>query len=791
MPEKIIDVKANTQFMKDYKEYALYVERHRTTPELRDGLKPVQRRIVYTAKFVNNALVNRKCANIVGSTMGEFHPHGDSSIYGALCTLTNWFQTKIPLFDGQGNFGNTYENNPASYRYTEVKLSKFAQECILDELTSFKEVVDWEPNYDDSKLEPSFLPCKVPLLLINGCTGISVGDKVDVPTHNINEVIDATIALIRNPKAKIVLIPDHCQSCEIVDTDWADINAKGYGNYKVRGIIDIEPYSGVEKKYKDCQTLVIKSCPNLTFLETAINRLIEMIKKNKIIGIIDMEEQSTKTQMRFVIVLKPGTDPNYVRNEIYKNTNLMQTARVNLKVLDINDKEHLTKRLSYKGYLQAWIDFRKLTKLRYYENKLQKDMTRLHVIGNYVMAMEKGISDDIINIIKSNKTTDDNVLIELLIKKCKITDIQAKFFINCELKKLSKGYYNVFKKEEKSLNDEISMYTNIIMTDGAIEQVIIDELLEIKAKYGQPRVCKLISESEVNGITAGTFKIVLTEGNFIKKIGVNDPITKPKNDNVKFVIVGDNSRGILLFDEFGKVYNIPISKIPFADKNSNGVDIRLINKYINSKITAVVYDVIMEHYNKGFIVTLTKDGFIKRMTTTDFLSVPTSGLVYCKLDGDDRIIDMLLFNNTMDVIVYGNKKALRIDINEIPILKRNSRGCISMSSKTTKVEGMCGVCKDFKNIVVITKNGYINKVIPDCVQKGRGKAGSNVIKLGKTDNIVSIYGVKQNNVLSIVTAPTGETFNIPVNTIPDGTSISTGVKMIKGGEVVEVMLNQN
>lgn len=142
MPEKIIDVKANTQFMKDYKEYALYVERHRTTPELRDGLKPVQRRIVYTAKFINNALVNRKCANIVGSTMGEFHPHGDASIYGALCTLTNWFQTKIPLFDGQGNFGNTYENNPASYRYTEVKLSKFAQECILDELTSFKEVVD-------------------------------------------------------------------------------------------------------------------------------------------------------------------------------------------------------------------------------------------------------------------------------------------------------------------------------------------------------------------------------------------------------------------------------------------------------------------------------------------------------------------------------------------------------------------------------------------------------------------------------------------------------------------------
>ena len=230
MPEKIVSVKATEQYVKDYREYALYVERHRTTPEFRDGLKPVQRRIIYTAKFVSNAIERRKSADIVGSTMGHYHPHGDSSIQGALYTMVNWFQTKIPLFEGQGNFGNTYQNVPAAARYTEVKLSKFTQECILDELTSFKEIVDWEPNYDNSRKEPSFLPCKVPLLLINGCTGISVGDKVDVPSHNINEVIDVTIELIKNPKAKFVLVPDHCQACEIVDTDWVDINAKGFGN---------------------------------------------------------------------------------------------------------------------------------------------------------------------------------------------------------------------------------------------------------------------------------------------------------------------------------------------------------------------------------------------------------------------------------------------------------------------------------------------------------------------------------------------------------------------------------
>ena len=786
MPEKIIPIKAAEQFQKDYREYALYVERHRVVPEFRDGLKPVQRRIIYTARFITDAQTNRKSADIVGSTMGKYHPHGDSSIIGALYTMTNWFQTKMPLFNGRGNFGNTYQNMPAAPRYTEVRLSNFTKDCILDELVSCKEIIDWEPNYDNSRLEPSFLPCKVPLLLINGCSGIAVGDKVDVPSHNICEVIDATIRLIQNPKSKVILIPDHCQSCEIVDTDWESINNMGHGTYKVRGIVDIEPYKGVNNKYRDCQTLVIKSCPNLTFLESIIDKLETMVKENKITGILDLEEQSTDNNMRFVIVLKPGTDPNYIKSELYKNTSLSQTARVNLKVLDINDKVNPAKRLSYKGYLQAWIDFRKLTKLRYFENKLQKQMTRLHMIQLYIWAIESGEADNIIEIIKGNKTTDDNVLIEALIKKCKITDIQAKFFINCELKKLSKGYLASYKAEREKLTKETNYYRDCILTDGAIENIICQELVEIRDKYGEPRKCRLITESEANGVTAGMFKVVLTEGNFIKKIGENEPLTKPKNDNIKFVLVGDNSKSILLFDSLGKVYNIPISKIPFADKNSNGVDIRLINKYINSSITAVVYEPMMEQFKKGFVVTLTKYGFIKRMTSTDFLAVPTSGLVYCKLDEGDQIIDLCLFGNHAEVIVYGSKKALRIDINDIPILKRNARGCVSMSSKTTQVEGMSALNKSFTDLVIVTKNGYVNKIIPDSVIKGRSKAGSNVIKLGKTDNIVSIYGINNNDALVCLIAPTGEAIEIPATQIANGTSISAGVKMIKGGEVVSV-----
>lgn len=791
MPEKIRQVNSTQQFRTDYIEYALYVERHRVVPELRDGLKPVQRRIIYAAAAHSKAKETKvKSADIIGSTMGKYHPHGDSSIQGALYVLTNWFQTKMPMFYGQGNFGNTFQNVPAAPRYTEVMLSKFAIECVIGDLVQYKEIVDWEANYSNSLMEPSFLPCKLPLLLINGSTGIAVGDKVDIPSHNINEVIDATIALINDPKANIVLIPDHCQACEIVDTDWKKINKIGFGNYKVRGVVDIQKYNGIKSKYKGYDTLVIKSVPNLTFLEGIVEKIEQMIKENKIVGIVDMEENSDINNMAFCIVLSPGTDPNFIRTELYKNTNLMQTARVNLKVLDINDKEHPAKRLSYKGYLQAWIDFRKITKLRYFENRLQKKMTRLHMINNFIEAIESGKADEVIKMIEKNPSADDSVLMELLIKKCGITDIQARYFIDNQLKKLSRGYLKRYKEEQAELIADTEHCRHMVLTDGAIEQEIIAELVDIRARYGEPRKCKLITEAEAEGITAGTFKIVITEGNFIKKVPEAEALTKPKNDSIKFVLVGDNSKDILLFDSFGKVFNVPISKIPFADKGSNGIDIRLINKYINSSITAVVYQPTMEHFKKGYIVTLTKHGFIKRMVTTDFLAVPTSGLVYCKLDQGDQIIDMLLFGNNAEVVIYGDKRALRIDINEIPILKRNARGCTSMNSKTVKVEGMSAMTKTFTDFVIVTKNGYINRVIPDSVQKGRSKAGGNVIKLGKTDKIVAVYGVTNADVLTCLIAPTGEAVQIPVASIPNGTTISTGEKMIKGGEVVKVYKQQ-
>lgn len=788
----IIDVKAAEQYKKDYQEYALYVNRHRMIPEFRDGLKPVQRRIVYAAYNDSHASELLKSATIVGATMGHYHPHGDSSIQGALYTLINWFNTKMPLFDGRGTFGNTNGDAPAAMRYTESKISKFTFDCILDELIQCKEVVDWEPTFDNKMMEPMYLPCKVPLLLINGNSNIAVGDKIDIPSHNINEVIDATINAIKNPNYEVVLAPDHCQRCDIVDTDWVSICRKGYGLYKVRGIIEIGTYKGANKKYNGLTTLNIRSCPNMVYLKKIVQKIEDMVKNNKIIGILDIEEQSQINDMNFVIVLKPGTDPNFIRSELYKNTAMETTGRVNMKVIDVLDKNEPIKRLSYTGFIKAWIMFRKLTKLRFYENKLQRLNTRLHVIENYIWAIESGKSEEAIAIIKKQKTVNDNDLIEILIKKLNVTDLQAKFFINCEIKKLSKGYLDQFKNEKIFMIDKAQFCRDAILIDGRIDEIIIQELLEIKSKYGSPRLCKLIKESEANGIPSGTFKLVITENNFIKKIGLDDNITGIRpNDPVKFVITGDNDKSLLLFDNMGKVFNLPICKIPFSDKNSSGVDIRILNKYINSTLTCIIYEPIISKFKKGCIVTLTKSGYIKRMSTTDFLSVPLSGLVYSKVDQDDSIIDVLLFNGNADIVVYTKNKSLRMQISEIPLLKRNARGNISMGgTNTTEVEGLSVIQPDTTDIIIVTSKGYFNKISPECVKSGRTKAGSNVIKLGKGDSIVTVLGANAQNILKCITIANGEIFDIPVNTIPTGSSISTGSRLIpaKAGSVAKVQI---
>ena len=584
----ILNRSSSEQFKDDYIRYALYTTYKRVLSDFRDGLKPVQRRILYTM-FKNTNAVNHtvKSAAVIGDCMKYYHPHGDAGIYSAIKPMVNWWESKVPLLDKQGSFGNLSGHMASAARYTEVKLSKFALECIISELGNTDRSVDWLENYSNTALEPEYLPVKVPLLLIEGSLGIGVGLKADIPAHNLAEVIDATIYLMHNPDGQIALVPDHCMECEIYDTDWEKISKTGFGHYKIRGIIDIEDFKG--KK-----ALVIKSLPDLTFLNTIKDKIEELVEKKKLIQVDAIYDECEENKMRLVIVLKNGADPDFVRDMIYKNTKVEQTLRINMETLyGFNPL-----RMSYKSYLLSFIDFRKTTKYRVYANILQDIQTKIHERDAYIKVLESGEIDSIIAMIRKQRKVDDQYLIDYLIKKLKITDLQAKYIINADLRRLSIGYLNRYKEEAVELEKKKEYYMSIVLDEKKIEAEIEAELLDIKARYGKPRTCKLIKGIDDNDIPKGIMQIAVSEKNFIRKIPDGAPIGSFRNDALRTLIKIDNTDSILIFDEQGRVFKLPVHKIPFTDRTSNGTDIRFLIKGLTANIKCIIPGSVAQELSK-------------------------------------------------------------------------------------------------------------------------------------------------------------------------------------------------
>jgi DNA gyrase subunit A len=786
MNDNIIQIDSRKTYMENMARYSLYILYERYTPDIRDGLKPGQRRILYAMwndVECTSITTKRKSANTVGLVIAKYHPHSNDAVYGSMKALTNWFEIKIPLINYDSNSGSLQGGSQAAMRYTESYLSKFTMECVIGELKEVRKVIDWQKTFDNHTNEPECLPVKVPLLLVNGCFGIAIGSRIESPKHSLNDVIDATINVLHDPKAKVVLIPDPCQKCEIVNTDWKKISNTGYGYYIERGIIDIE-----HNNKTGSDMLIIRSTPDMIFYDSVAMKIEELIKNKKLIQIADIQDHSTNAQLDIRIILKKGSDPNYVKQVLYKNTPLQDTKRVNMQV--INDTD--VSRISYKAYISYFLEFRRSVKFRLYNFRLQKAETRLHELDTYIKILESGDVENVIHMIRNQSSMDENYLIEWLMKKLKITDLQAKFVLHTEIGRLSKGHLNKYKEEQKVLLDNVNRFINIITNEKLIDQEIEAELLDIRARYGKPRQSILISESEASNIPEGEFKIVITEQNFIKKMQVNDPIKIIKGDNPKCIIIADNSKDILLFDQMGKVFRLPVHKLSFTDKNSPGLDIRLIIKKLTSNIVAVMYLPIIEHLqnktSKHFIVTVTKGGLIKRIDIDDVVNATPSGIIYSKLNDGDMVCDVLIANQKSDVIVYTKSKALRMPIDQIPYLKRATLGNQAMKTKET-IDGISVVTSDTKDVVVVTAKGRFNRLVQAAFERSdRNKAGSKVIKLTKGDYIKNIFPCSGNATIRVVRAD--EILEIETNQIPIGSSVSQGVKLCKDGVIKAEMIRK-
>lgn len=775
MKDNIIQVDAREESKRNMARYSLYILYNRYVPDARDGLKPVQRRIL-TAMFYDIKCVSlatkRKSANTVGMVMGKYHAHGDSSIYGAMQPLANWWECMAPLLTYDSASGTIQGGKQAAMRYTESCISQFGMDCAISELVETKQVVNWQKTFDNHNDEPETLPVKVPLLLINGAFSIAIGRRIEVPPHSINDVIDATLTLMHNPNAKIVLIPDQCMKCEIINTDWKKISNMGFGNYVARGIIT----QGEDKKGK---YLSIRSTPDIVFSNSIVEKIEELIKDNKLIQVADINDHSTDSDLDIRIYLKNGADPNYVKQVLYKNTSLQDTKRVNMEVLDGLD----IKRFSYKAYLLYFLEYRRGIKFRLYNYRLQKVETRLHQIETYIKVLESGDVENIVHMIRNQASVDENYLVNWLMKKLKITDIQALFILRTQLKALSRGNLDKYKAEQKDLLVKVNECVAYITDEKLIDKEIENELLEMKAKYGKPRQSVIISEAEASDIPEGEFKIVITESNFVKKMQVNEPIKAYKGDNAKYILIADNSKDILLFDQMGKVFRLQVHKIPFTEKNSAGVDIRLLIKKLTSNIISVMYVPILEMLankkSKYYLSIISTKGLIKRIDLNDIINATPSGIIYTKLNKGDSVKDIIVVNHKSDIVVYTKSKALRMPVESTPYLKRSTLG--NMAMKTTEdIDGMSVVTRETTDIVVVTNKGKFNRFgVAGLPVSDRNKAGGKVIKLAKGDYIHNIFSCNSNYVLRVIR--TDEVLEINVADIPIGSSVSAGTKMCKDG----------
>lgn len=769
MAETIKEQDSVDLYRQDMVKYLIIINRRRAFPEAIDGFKPVQRRIIYDMfKQGATSYKNRiKSSAIYGDTMKLFHSHGDSSIYGAIEPMVSWYKIKMPLIVGKGNWGSLMGDGPAAARYTEAGLSDFCYDCVIGELKESKGVVDWIDNYSRTTLEPEYLPVKLPLLLINGSFGIGVGMNTNIPTHNLVEVCEATRNLLHNPKADVVLIPDHCQPCKIVadKKEITKISHTGMGKYKLRGIVEI----GEEKGYP---MLYIKSLPDNVSTNMVTDKLEDMIEKKELPMIKDISDATTST-VDIRIQLKKGSDPYYVRQVLYTKTPVQSTFSVNFEVVNGTDPH----RYNYKEYLQSFIEQRKMTKFRLYCNKLKDANTRYHQLTAYIKLYESGKIDEVIQMVKKQKKYDENEIIEFLIKKVHLTDLQSKFILGTDILHLSEAYYRKYKEEFKTLQGKIDIYEKAITDDGSIIINEIDqELLEIEKKYGTPRICQLIKDTDDNNIPQGTFKLVITRRNYIRKIPDTDKVGVVRGDDPKFILRVDNTENVLLFDNKGKVFKLPVYKVGVSDRNNGGIDVRILCKNLTADIIAVFYEPmlkeIVEGHRKHYLVIVTKQNTIKKLDMEDFLNVSPSGLLYSKIKDDDEVTGITIAPADLDIVVFSKQKALRTTLKNIPLFKRNATGSKAMKTDSD-IEGISVVYPNAEYIVVVTEKGKLNKFpIIGFASHNRAGSGINVIKLKDGDAIKAIYGANDTDVIRIVTSD--RVVEVPVSAIKSRSSIAAG-----------------
>ncbi len=752
---------------KSFLEYAMSVIVARAIPDVKDGMKPVHRRILFgmSEAGIYSTTPHKKSARIVGDVMGKYHPHGDSSIYEAMVRLAQRFSTRYPLVDGHGNFGSIDGDGAAAMRYTEARMSKIAMEMVKD---IHKDTVDFIPNYDGEDEEPVALPSRFPNVLVNGATGIAVGMATNIPPHNLGETIDATLAIYENPDISIQELmniipgPDFPTGAFIMGKSGiAKAYETGQGSIVIRSKADIDTKSLANGKAR----IIITEIPYGVNKATMIERIGELARDKVIDGLTDIRDESSGEDIRVVIELRKDVVPEVILNQLYKLTSLQISYGINNLVL-VNGEPKV---LGIKSLLQFYMDHQFDVVTRRIRFDLAKDEERAHILEGLVKALLN--IDEVVDTIKKTKNNDDSVI--QLSEKFGLTEKQAKAVLAMTLSKLNSLETEKIENEYKELQVEIESFKRILADKNEIYQIIKNEMLEIKAKYSDARRSQIIGgEFNIDDedlIPQEDIIITLTVNGYIKRVPIDTYRTQKRggkgmkgmstneDDVVDKIVMANTHEDVLFFTNYGKVYRIRGHQIPEYSRTSKGIPaINLLKMDSQEKIRSIISidnkseDLTDEHS----LVFVTKQGVTKRVYLSEFIRINQNGKIAIGLKEDDELIDVKLTDGNAEIfIASSNGKVVRFNENEVRCMGRTASGVRGISLKEN--EEVVGVATSLegKYILVISEFGYGKKSkMEDYRLTKRGGQGVLTIKTSdKNGNLAKIVAVNGDEDILVVT----------------------------------------
>ena len=768
-------------------DYSMSVIVSRAIPDLRDGLKPVHRRILYSMyeSGYTPDKQHRKCARIVGDVMGKYHPHGDSSIYEAMVRMAQDFSYRYMLVDGHGNFGNMDGDGAAAMRYTEARLAKVSLELLRD---INKDTVDFTPNFDETEKEPVVLPSRFPNILVNGTMGIAVGMATNIPPHNLGEVIDGCVAYIDNPEIDIMEMMNYIKGPDF-PTGGIILGSSGIKKaYETgRGTITIRCKAEIEETNNRNRIVITEIPYNVNTLDLK-NRIAELVRDKVLEGIADYhEETNIENGIKIVVTLKKEANANVVLNNLYKHTQLQSTFGIIFLMLD----QGQPRTLGIKDIISKYIDYQKEIIIRRTKFDLAKAEARAHILEGYKIALDH--IDDIIKIIKESQS--DSIAKERLIEKYRFSEIQADAILELKLRRLTGLEREKIEEELANILKLIEEYKSILASEEKVLAIIKQEMLEIKAKYGDERRTKIDNSAieyieDESLIPEEEIIVTITNKNYIKRtlkdtykvqnrggVGVKG-MTTTEEDYVEQLLSMNTHDYILFFSNKGKVYRLKGYKIPEYSRTAKGLPIvNLLSLEKDEKINTIIR--INENETYKCLLFSTKEGLVKRTLISEFDNIRQSGKIAITLKDDDELISVKKTTGNDQVLMCSsNGRMARFSEEEIRIMGRTASGVRGINLSNDKCVGM-EISEPGKLLLVVTENGYGKKTaIEEYRETKRGSKGVKTINITeKNGNVIGFKSTDNDKDLMIITSD-GIIIRMDINSISQMGRVTKGVRLI-------------